>query len=170
VVMDAVNYYYTLPNAEDHLFTTLFAAIKTGREALAVAIKHFEHEEFAKPFSRMLDADQHKYQAYLLLLALCTIQRIDLSETVDAMSRSRIVFDFLSSSAATLSNDPQGFSKAFMLSYKELARIAARSAEDSDKTIQRLNSRVRDASFRDLYSNICMELKSYEAIKEIEEN
>jgi len=169
VQMDVVNHYFALPNAEDHLFHALFAAIKRGRGALTVAIKNFEHEDFAKPFSRLLDADQPKYQAYLLLLALCTSERIDLSERIDAEPRSQLIFDFLSTCTDALAERPQQFSRAFLFSYKELARMAARSEEDSDKTIQRLNSRVRDASFHDLYSNICMELKSYEAIKEFEQ-
>ncbi len=167
--MDVANHYYMLPGAEDHLFTTLFTAIKQGREALAVAVKKFEHEDFAKPFSRLLDADQHKYQAYLLLLALCTSQRVDLSERADTEPRSQLIFDFLSHCAAALEDRPQEFSRAFLFSYKELARITARPEEDSDKTIQRLSTRVRDASFHDLYSNICMELKSYEAIREFDQ-
>jgi hypothetical protein len=169
VQMDVVNHYYTLPGAEDHLFTTLFTAIKQGREALAVAVSKFENEDFAKPFSRLLDADQHKYQAYLLLLALCTSQRVDLSEITNTESRSRLIFDFLTRCAAALEERPNEFSRAFLFSYKELARITARSEEGSDKTIQRLSSRVRDASFHELYSNICMELKSYEAIKEFDQ-
>jgi hypothetical protein len=169
VQMDVVNHYFAFPNAEAHLFNTLFAAIRQGREALAVAVKNFENEEFAKPFSRLLDADQPKYQAYLLLLALCASERIDLSERLDGEPRSRLIFDFLSTCTAALTDRPDQFSRAFLFSYKELARMAARSEEDSDKTIQRLNSRVRDASFHDLYSNICMELKSYEAIKEFEQ-
>ena len=170
IQMDVVHHYYSRPNAEDHLFTTLFIAIKQGREALAVAARNFEYEDFAKPFSRLLDADQHKYQAYLLLLALCSSQRVDLSEHSDTEERSQIIFDFLTRCAAALQGESQEFSRAFLFSYKELARMTARSEEDSDKTIQRLSSRVRDASFHELYSNICMELKSYEAIKEFEQN
>lgn len=169
VQMDAVNHYYTLPGAEDHLYLTLFAAIKQGRAALAVAAKKFENEDFAKPFSRLLDADQHKYQDYLLLLALCTSQRVDLSELTDTESRSRLIFDFLTRCAAALEERAHELSRAFLFSYKELARITARSEEGSDKTIQRLSSRVRDASFHELYSNICMELKSYEAIREFDQ-
>lgn len=169
VQMDVVNRYYSLPGAEDHLFTTLFTAIKQGREALAVAVKKFENEDFAKPFSRLLDADQHKYQAYLLLLALCTSQRVELSERTDIEVRSQLIFDFLTRCTVSLEEEPHQFSRAFLFSYKELARITARSEEDTDKTIQRLSSRVRDASFHELYSNICMELKSYEAIKELDQ-
>ena len=171
VQMDVVNHYYTLPDAEDHLFTTLFTAIKQGREALAVAVRKFENEDFAKPFSRLLDADQHKYQAYLLLLALCTSQRVNLSERTETETgpRSQLIFDFLTRCAVALEDRPQEFSRAFLFSYKELARMTARSEEDSDKTIQRLSSRVRDASFHELYSNICMELKSYEAIREFDQ-
>jgi hypothetical protein len=167
VQMDVLDRYYSLPDAEDHLFTTLFTAIKQGRDALAVAVKKFENEDFAKPFSRLLDADQHKYQAYLLLLALCTSQRVDLSERTEPELRSQLIFDFLTRCAAALEGERHDFSRAFLFSYKELARITARSEEDSDKTIQRLSSRVRDASFHELYSNICMELKSYEAIMEM---
>jgi hypothetical protein len=166
--MDVASNYYTLPGAEDHLFTTLFTAIKQGREALVVSAKSFENEDFAKPFSRLLDADQHKYQAYLLLLALCTSQRVDLSERADVDSRSRLIFDFLSRCSAALEDKPQEFSRAYLFSYKELARITARPEEDSDKIIQRLSSRVRDAPFHDLYSNICMELKSYETMREFD--
>lgn len=170
VQMDVVNGYYTLPDAEDLLFTTLFIAIKQGREALTVAVRNFENEDFAKPFSRLLDADQSKYQAYLLLLALCTSQRIDLSERTETELRSSLIADFLHRSKNALEEQPQEFSRAFLFSYKELARMVARSEEDSEKTVQRLNSRVRDASFHDLYANICMELKSYEAIKEFDDS
>jgi hypothetical protein len=48
--------------------------------------------------------------------------------------------------------------------------MTLRSEEDSDKTVQRLSSRVRDASFHDLYSNICMELKTYETLKEFDQD
>jgi hypothetical protein len=170
VEMDVVSRYYEFPDAEERLFTVLFMAIKQGREALSVAAKNFENEDFAKPFSRLLDADQPKYQAYLLLLALCTSERVDLSERGEAEARSGIIADFLHRSMSVLRDGPQEFSRAFLFSYKELARMVARSEEDSDKTVQRLTSRVRDASFHDLYSNICMELKSYEAIKEFDKD
>lgn len=150
------------------MFGTLFTAIKQGRDALTVAVDHFAEEDFAKPFSRLLDADQPKYQAYLLLLALCAVVRVDLSKSLDSGQQSQQVYDFLSKCAVALKDKRQVFSRAFLLSYKELARMVARPEEESEKTIHRLSSRVRDAPFHDLYSNICMELKSYEALKEFE--
>ena len=169
VQMDVVSNYFTLPDADDRLFTTLFLAIKQGRTALTIAAKKFENEDFAKPFSRLLDADQSKYQAYLLLLALCTSERVDLSEKAEAEPRSSLLAEFLTQSIDLLQERPRDFKRAFLFSYKELARTVARAEEDSEKTLQRLTSRVRDASFHELYSNICMELKSYEAIKEFDQ-
>ena len=167
--MDVANHFYMQPDAQDHLFTTLFSAIKHGRDALTIATKKFANEDFARPFSRLLDADQPKYQAYLLLLALCTSQRVDLSERTEAEQRSQLISEFLSRCATALKDRPNEFSGAFLISYKELARITARPEEDSDKIVQRLSSRVRDAPFHDLYTNICMELKVAEAMKEIEQ-
>ena len=168
VQMDVISDYYEMNDAEDRLFSMLFVAIKQSRVALAVAIKNFENEEFAKPFSLLLDAEQPKYQAYLLLLALCTSQRIDLSERPEIETRAALISSFIDQCTKALEENPQDFSRAFLFSYKELARIVARSAEDSDKIVQRLTSRVRDASFHDLYSNICMELKLNEAVKEFD--
>ena len=166
--MDVVSNYFALPDAEDGLFTTLFVAIQQGRAALTTAAKKFENEDFAKPFSRLLDADQSKYQAYLLLLALCTSERVDLSEKAEAEPRSGLIAGFLAQSIELLQDRPRDFKRAFLFSYKELARTVARAEEDSEKTLQRLTSRVRVFLFDELYSNICMELKSYEAIKEFD--
>jgi len=94
--------------------------------------------------------------------------RVDLSKRLDSNTQSQHIYDFLSRCEAAIREKPMVFSRAFLLSYKELARMAARPEEESEKTVHRLNSRVRDASFHDLYSNVCMELKSYDALKEFE--
>ncbi|MEO3854618.1 AIPR family protein [Acrocarpospora sp. B8E8] len=169
VQMDALHEFFTLPDAEDRLYSVVFAAIKSGRVALDVAIKQFSSEDYAKPFSRLLDADRYKYQAYLLLLALCATLRIDLSEAAEGAARARNINAFLVNADNALVEQPKVFSRAFLFAYKELARMVARSAEEAGKTQQRLANRVKDAPFRDLYTNLCMELDSYEAAREIDQ-
>jgi len=164
---DVLSLYWEIPDHEDHLFGTLFAVIKHGREALKVAVQHFGREDYATPFSRLLDAEQPKYQAYLLLLALCANQRIDLSESADAETRSRIIYDFLSRSAMVLNESPRDFLSAYLVSYNELVRTGARAEESADKTLQRLSGRIRHSSFHELYLNICMHLQTHAAMKDL---
>ncbi|MFI6534753.1 AIPR family protein [Nonomuraea sp. NPDC050547] len=169
VQMDALQEFFQLPDAEDHLYSVLFTAIRSGRVALDRAIKQFASEDYAKPFSRLLDADRYKYQAYLLLLALCATLRIDLSEPSEGTARARRIREFLDKADQTLTDQPKRFSRAYLFAYKELARMVARSAEEAERTQQRLSGRVKDAPFRDLYTNLCMELDSYDVAREIDQ-
>lgn len=170
VQMDVVAPFFELEGAEDDLYSTLFTTIKHGRIALEAAVKQFEKEEYAKPFSRLLLQDRHKYQAYLLLLALCGTLRCDLSEPSGGPTRSAMILGFLHDAARALNDRPHDFARAFLFSYKELARVVARSDEDAERTQQRLFGRVQNAPFRDLYVSLCMELDAYQAVRQFDQD
>lgn len=165
IQMDAIVPFFEIEDAEHHLYSTLFSAIKHGRVALDAATRQFEKEPYAKRFTRILATDRHKYQAYLLILALCGALRIDLSQPSTGVQRAKFIDQFLTAAREMLRTSPAEFSRAFVFAFKELARVVARSDEDVERTQQYLFSRVKDTPFRDVYESLCLELDSYQVVR-----
>ena len=168
IQMDAIAAFFEIEGAEHHLYSTLFSAIKFGRAALEAATKQFEQEEYAKRYSRILGTDRHKYQAYLLILALCGTLRIDLSVPSSGPDRAKFIHGFLTSANEMLRKSPGDFHMAFVYAFKELARVVARSDEDVERTRQYLFSRVKDTPFKDVYESLCMELDTYQVVRQLD--
>ena len=168
VQMDAIAAFFEIEGAEHHLYSTLFSVIKYGRVALEAATEQFGKEDYAKRYFRILGTDRHKYQAYLLILALCGTLRTDLSVPSSGSDRAKFIYSFLSNANEMLRRSSGDFHRAFVYAFKEVSRVVARSDEDVERTRQYLFSRVKDTPFRDVYESLCIELDAYQVVRQFD--
>jgi hypothetical protein len=123
------------PNAEDRVYSSIFAMVEAGQRASSVPRETYTGQEYADLYQRLLDETRPRYAAYQILLACCGALRFNLAERYsDARQESDRLRGFFEGAAEITATNPERFTDAYLMAYKVLAQTVNRSSEDEDKT------------------------------------
>jgi hypothetical protein len=158
---DLLEELYNQDRGDEKVFSVLLLMLKEGRIALDRCAATYSGEEYAPLFKRFFEDNRPRYRVYLTVVAMCSLQRQDLSsrsaETALELERTNA---FLGEAKKILENDPHCFGDVFLLAFQAMADsiLDTPPGRTENEIAQGMYHKISSTSFSSMYKKVLMRI------------
>ena len=158
IVRDVMIHLYDQDPYGNQIFETLFALQNACQSSLQEAQKVFTNPTYAVIFERFYREDSPSYRCFVGILAICGAVGTNIAEREsDTAAEIGRIRKFLLAASNALRDNPQAFSRYYMLSVKIWMGLMMDTRADESEIRQFMNLQSRAANFTQLYKKLCLE-------------